>query len=150
MALKSTTKTCERCGGLFVPTGNRQKYCPACRAAMNDLSAQKAARDLEVAFGTKKSAPGFDVTVCEDDLNEATFQPVTVSVTPEQIAEEAADQVNVEPAQSAQREPVSVILDALEAWRGVQLIPEEDLTPYQVTAGDEILFKGYAWKRSRT
>ena len=119
MALKATTKACERCGGLFVPTGNQQKYCPACRAAMNDLS-------------------------------ESTFQPVTVSVTPEQIAEEVADQVNVEPAQSAQREPVSVILDTLEAWLGVQLIPEEDLTPYQVTAGDEILFNGYAWKMRRT
>lgn len=150
MALKATTKACERCGGLFVPTGNRQKYCPACRAAMNDLSEKKAARDLEAAFGPKESAPGFDVTVCEDDLNEATFQPVTVSVTPEEIAEEIADQVHVEtepPAQSVPHEPVSFILDVLEAWYDMKLIPAEELTPYKVTAGEDILFDGYAWKK---
>lgn len=42
--LKIKQKKCEMCGGLYVPTSNRQKYCPDCKKAMKDEAADTLER----------------------------------------------------------------------------------------------------------
>lgn len=67
-------KTCEVCGGLYVPTSNRQKYCPDCKKAMRDEANETIERIKRRAAAAK---PGPVITYKMEIPENRVQQPET-------------------------------------------------------------------------
>lgn len=67
-------KTCEVCGGLYVPTSNRQKYCPDCKKAMRDEANETIERIKRRAAAAK---PGPVITYKMEIPEARVQQPET-------------------------------------------------------------------------
>ena len=78
--LKLEPKECEICGGKYIPTGTRQRFCPACAAGRKHNANYIKAR-----------TPGEVVsyTINQPEAPEDEMQP---QVTPEQITHQVIEE----------------------------------------------------------
>ena len=166
--LRVKPKVCEACGGKFIPVKGWTKYCPFCRRlpqkqreAMRDARAlhpeeekdsvmvyvDENLKKKEKEMGKVKTNGPFEdvpqVTMCEED-----FAPLTVTVTPEEIAEEVADQVSVEPAQSEPEAPKPDLAALLSEQLGAEVLPFDAVEDVEIYVGTNRIFRGYAIGRA--
>lgn len=57
MKLKIEPRVCENCGGKYIPTGTRQKFCPSCKESKNAIAYYKARQPGEVRRFTLAETP---------------------------------------------------------------------------------------------
>lgn len=87
------SKTCQSCGGQYVPTSNNQKFCPDCRAAMAQdgtvkesfVKYQKARRPGEVfsfKLGSEpQTGPGQAIETAELTEDDAPWEEDAVEIS---------------------------------------------------------------------
>ena len=135
--LKVKPRVCEMCGGKYIPHGPRQKYCPACRQAMGKEkkgAKTKIERDMEHAFGKKEGSD--------------PFEAVTVTVTPEEISEEVAEQVTIAEEPKDRPQIIKGLASLLGEQLGVEVLPFEEVEDVEIYVGTNRIFRGYAIGRS--
>lgn len=135
--LRVAPKICKSCGGKYIPTSNRQVYCQECRKAIGKQKTggkTKMERDLEHAFGTKEET--------------RPFEPVTVTVTPEEIAEEMADKVTIAKEPADRQQIVKGLASLLSESLGVEVLPFDAVEDLEIYVGKNRIFHGYAIGRA--
>ena len=130
--LKIPPRECECCGGKYIPTGPRQKYCPTCkrltpeeREERNHMKKEKQ-EDVKVyvdeSLIKKKPAP-----VTEKDLDEL-----------DEMVEKA----------KKDNEFIQGMIDLLEKQYGVRLMRMDDVMPVQLTVAGKTYDGIWVEKRS--
>ena len=101
-------------------------------------------RDLEHAFGTKEETRPFEADVPQVTMSEADFEPLTVTVTPEEIAEEVAERVTIAEEPKDRPQIIKGLASLLSESLGVEVLPFDAVEDVEIYVGTNRIFRGYA------
>lgn len=152
--LRVPPKKCAACGGKFIPHGKTSIYCPTCkklpqtrREAMRDKRLLHPEEDTsEVKVYIDESLKKKKETIMKNEHDP--FEPVTVTVTPEQIAEEMADQVTIAEEPVGRQQIIKSLASLLSESLGVEVLPFDEVEDIEIYVGTNRIFHGYAIARA--
>ena len=104
-------RTCQICGGLFVPTSNNQKYCPECR----DQLKQKG--NITEAYLANKAAR------IPSEVKTTTLEEIQKQEAPDPTPAELPDEIQAAEA----------VIDVIRRYYGGQLVEKTEPTRRSVT-----------------
>ncbi len=146
--LRIPPRECEACGGKFIPTGNRQKYCPNCsrmspkeREAVRKMHGSPSSEVVTyIDESLKKAAAEPSDPIREEENMKETFEPIEAK--PVEELEEIKDVT-----QSAPNAFLDALLQLIRREYGVDLIPADEYMPATLTV-DGKAFSGLYIKKS--
>lgn len=142
--LKTPPSVCTICGGKFIRTDRRQKYCPDCRKEVygrKSLSKKKREKDLAYAFGEKADDD-------KEDHVEGEKDKTTGGETLEKISQDVEEKRVELMLEEEKRRMLDGMIKAIEEQFGCHLINADELLPVEITVGGKLFQGAYIQRRT--